>query len=42
MCLGQVPVLDSRGASFHINFKGQDIRSMCPECDNLRGLRHGQ
>ena len=42
MCLGQVPVLDSRGAFFHINFKGQDIRSMCPECDNLRGLRFGQ
>ena len=42
MCLGQVHVLDSRGDSFHINFKGQDIWSMCPECDNLRGLRHGQ
>ena len=40
MCLGQVPVLGSRGASFPINFKGQDIRSMCPECDNLWGLRH--
>ena len=42
MCLGRVPVLDSRGASFHINCKGQDIRSTCPECDNLRGLRHGK